>query len=173
MEPLLGQITAFGFNFSPRGWAGCDGQLLAINSNQSLYSLLGTTYGGDGRTTFALPDLRGCTMVGSGQGPGLPDHRIGSRYGVEVNRISIANMPSHSHAVMVPVNDTQGGGDEPTGHVPGNNGEVFYASTPQAGATYKPFNTGNTGAQQDVNNMQPYTVVNICIAIQGSFPSRN
>src|SRR5687767_9318635 len=97
MEPFLGQIQAFGFNFAPRGWAQCQGQLLAINTNTALFSLLGTTYGGNGQTTFALPDFRGRTMVGQGQGPGLSAYTIGQVGGTESVTLTSNNLPAHTH----------------------------------------------------------------------------
>jgi microcystin-dependent protein len=172
-EPILGQIQAFGFSFAPRGWAKCEGQILPINSNQSLYSLLGTTYGGDGRTSFALPDLRGRTPVHFGNGPGLPDRRLGQRYGSEQTFLNVTQLPPHSHFVSVPVSSDDGGGDEPDGRVLGSASDPHYSPTPGANQFYKPFNSGNAGGNQGINNMQPYLVVNICIALQGLFPSRN
>lgn len=102
-EPFLGQITMFGGNFAPRGWAFCNGQLLAINQNQALFSLLGTTYGGDGRTTFGLPDLRGRVPINSGgnsTGPGLSTYRLGQRGGVETNTLRVDQLPAHNHSVI-------------------------------------------------------------------------
>jgi len=101
-DPLLGTIALVGFNFAPRGWAACDGQLLAISQNSALFALLGTTYGGDGRTTFALPDLRGRVAVGEGTGPGLTNKRLGAKYGVERVGIGLINLPSHSHSISAP-----------------------------------------------------------------------
>ena len=98
-QPFLGQITMFGFNFNPRGWAKCDGQLLPISSNQALFSLLGTTYGGDGRTTFGLPDMRGRVPLHQGQGPGLSPRQMGARIGAEDATISANEMPAHSHGM--------------------------------------------------------------------------
>jgi microcystin-dependent protein len=163
MEPFIGQIQAFGFNFAPRGWASCDGQLIAINQNTALFSLLGTTYGGDGRTTFALPDLRGRTMLSAGNGLGLSDRRLGSQGGSENNTLTVNQLPSHNHAlgagatVSIPVSGEDADPDGVYGSGP----------LPLSG------NTANQGGQQAFNNMQPYLVVNICIALQGIFPSRN
>src|SRR5688572_4385704 len=100
MEPFLGQIQAFGFNFAPRGWAQCQGQLLAISANTALFSLLGTTYGGNGQTTFALPDLRGRTMVGQGQGPGLSPYVIGEQGGTENVTLTVNNLAAHTHVAV-------------------------------------------------------------------------
>ena len=109
MEPFLGQIQPFGFNFAPRGWAQCDGQILPISQNTALFSLLGTTFGGDGRTTFALPDLRSRSIVHIGTGAGLDNIKWGERGGATTHTLTLAQMPSHNHNVSVNVNT--GGGD--------------------------------------------------------------
>ncbi len=173
MEPFLGQIQPFGFNFAPRGWAKCDGQLLSISENQALFSLLGTIYGGDGRTTFALPDLRGRLMLHEGNGPGLSDRPIGERTGSETNTLTTGQLPAHGHGVNIPISTEDADGDDPDGNVLAVGGENLYNSTPSQGSSYRPFNTANTGGGQSVNNMQPYLVINICIALTGVFPSRN
>ena len=173
MEPFLGQIQAFGFNFAPRGWANCDGQLLPIAQYQALFSLLGTTYGGDGRTTFALPDLRGRTMLHEGNGPGLTPRPIGQKSGAENTTLTAANLPAHSHPVAIPVNTGNASSEEPGGNVLASSGANLYAAAPSPGAAYQAFNTGNAGSSTAFNNMQPYLVVNICIALQGIYPSRN
>src|SRR5210317_2190722 len=113
-EPFLAEVKIVGFDFPPRGWAQCDGQLLPINQNQSLYSLLGTTYGGDGRTTFALPDLRGRMPVHPGNGPGLSDRRLGEKGGAEDATLTVAEIPSHNHqlkGVDEPANQATPGGN--------------------------------------------------------------
>jgi microcystin-dependent protein len=181
MEPFIGQIQAFGFYFAPRGWASCDGQLIAINQNTALFSLLGTTYGGDGRTTFALPDLRGRTMLSAGNGLGLSDRRLGSQGGSENNTLTVNQLPSHNHAlgagatVSIPVSGEDADQDEAAGKYLANGS--FYHNNPDGvyGSGPLPLsgNTANQGGQQAFNNMQPYLVVNICIALQGIFPSRN
>ncbi len=101
-DPFIGQIQTFGFNFAPRGWARCDGQLLPISSNSALFSLLGTTYGGDGRTTFGLPDLRGRAALHQGQGPGLSNRNLGQRAGAENTTLTVNQMPSHNHVQGAP-----------------------------------------------------------------------
>ncbi|MFK8161573.1 MAG: phage tail protein [Lewinella sp.] len=181
MEPFIGQIQAFGFNFAPRGWAKCDGQLLAISQNQALFSLLGTTYGGDGRTTFALPDLRGRTMLHEGTGPGLTTRRLGQRGGSETNTLNVTQLPSHNHAlgagssVAIPVSEEDADQDEAAGKFLANG--TFYHNQGSGVYGNGPIplsgNTLNQGGQQPFNNMQPYLVVNICIALTGLFPSRN
>jgi microcystin-dependent protein len=166
-EPFLAEIKIVGFNFAPRGWSFCDGQLLPINQNQSLYSLLGTTYGGDGRTTFGLPDLRGRAPLSPGS------NSQGQKSGSETNTLAVTEMPSHTHAVMAssttqnaatPATNllaTTGGGRRPI--VPYGDGSSNITAMTA---------TENTGGQP-VNNMQPFLTLNFCIALQGLFPSRN
>lgn len=183
MDPLLGQIQPFGFNFAPRGWALCDGQLMPISQYTALFSLLGTTYGGDGRTTFALPDLRGRVAIHQGHGPGLSDRRIGSRGGSETTVLNITNMPSHNHAAQGAMKaffqPPTGGGStpNPSGAVlssaPGI--DIYANSSPNlnmANGTVE-VTVGNNGANQPFNNMQPYLTINWCIALTGIFPSRS
>lgn len=181
MEPFIGQIQAFGFNFAPRGWAQCNGQLLPINANQALFSLLGTTYGGDGRTTFALPDLRGRTMLSEGTGPGLSPRPLGQRSGTETNTLNANQLPSHNHTlgaaatVSIPVSEEDADQDEASGKFLANG--TFYHDQPGGVYGSGPIplsgSTNNAGSSQSINNMQPYLVVNICIALTGIFPSRN
>ncbi len=173
MEPFIGQIQAVGFNFAPRGWALCDGQLLAISQNQALFSLLGTTYGGDGRTTFALPDLRGRSIVHPGAGPGLSTISQGQRGGSETTTLSPGNIPP------LPVNVNLGGGvgNESIGtdkYLAFNAlGESIYTTSVPNGAELNAGTATSGGAQQAFNNRPPYLGVNICIALTGIFPSRN
>ncbi|WP_395376849.1 phage tail protein [Marinicella sp. W31] len=163
-EPFLAEIRMMGFNFAPRGWAFCDGQILPINQNQSLYSLLGTTYGGDGRTSFALPDLRGRTPLHVGEG-----HTQGQKSGEETHTLSAAEMPQHSHTV----NASTGGTAQPIpvdaalGEI--NNG--YNSGTNQV--TLRTGTITNVGGGQAHENMQPCIAVNFCIALRGLFPSRN
>lgn len=164
-EPFLAEIRIVGFNYPPRGWALCDGQILPINQNQSLYSLLGTTYGGDGRTSFALPDLRGRSPLHAGNG-----YQQGQKAGEEGHTLGVTEMPAHGHTVAASNSDAVG--DMATDNIlarPGAN-------------TYAAFNSGQNmgvnmiataGVGQAHNNMQPYLAVNFCIALQGLFPSRN
>lgn len=166
-EPFLAQITIVGFNFAPRGYALCDGQLLPINQNQSLYSLLGTTYGGDGRTSFGLPDLRGraCMHVSDA-------HRQGQKSGEETVTLAAAQTPQHTHQVKA------------SNQTPANStplGDAYWTITP--GNTYKAPGGANAGEMksssvanaggQAHDNMQPYLTINYCIALTGLFPSRN
>jgi microcystin-dependent protein len=169
-EPFLAEIRIVGFNFAPRGWAFCDGQILPISQNQSLYSLLGTTYGGDGRTSFALPGLRGRTPIHVGQSNAGVQHNLGQKGGEEAHAISLNEMPAHSHTVAASNNDAEG--DMATGNIlgrPGANEYAAFNSAKNMGA--QTISTAGTG--QAHNNMQPYLAVNFCIALQGLFPSRN
>jgi microcystin-dependent protein len=164
-EPFLGQIMMVGFDFPPRGWAICDGQLLPISQNQSLYSLLGTTYGGDGRTTFALPDLRGRVPVHFG-----PEIGLGDRVGEETHVLTEAEMPAHHHAVSASALPPQE--DEPGGNYwAQSDGQSGYASAGDGAMGANAVST--TGANQGHENMQPYLTINFVIALQGIFPSRN
>ena len=163
-----------GFSFAPRGWANCDGQLLAISQNDALFSLLGTIYGGDGRTTFALPDLRGRMMIHMGQGPGLSDRRIGSKGGNINTTLTAANLPGHSHPLNLPVSSAAPNSTDANKGYLTNQGDDTYATAATANANYgAAFNTGSTGNSTGINNMQPFTVINICIAMVGIYPSRN
>lgn len=165
-EPFLAEIRMVGFNFPPRGWAFCDGQILPINQNQSLYSLLGTTYGGDGRTTFALPDLRGRVPMHEG-----PNHRQGQKSGEEAHTLSQAELPQHKHVAQA----TQAAADRPipTGGYLADTAPSELYSGPENLAPMKVGTIANAGGGQAHNNMQPYLAINFCIALQGLFPSRN
>lgn len=167
-EPFLGQIQAFGFNFAPRGWATCDGQILSIAQNTALFSLLGTTYGGNGQTTFALPDLRGRVSLHQGQGPGLTPRSLGEVSGSETVTLISSQMPQHNHIV----NANTGA---PVDNLPGGQLLASTAIYTTAGpdATMNPQMIGPAGGGQPHNNMQPYLVINWCIALEGIFPSRN
>ena len=165
MEPFLGQITIFGFSFNPQGWAKCDGQLLPINQFQALFSLLGTIYGGDGRTTFALPDLRGRSAIHFGQGPGLSNKVIGQRAGNENTTLTVANMPAHSHNRGISTSTGEENG-------PLNNFIAMHASAFNEDASNQ-VPSSNTGSGIAFSNTDPYLVVNFCIALQGVFPSRS
>lgn len=169
-EPFLAEVRIVGFNFAPRGWAFCDGQILPINQNQSLYSLLGTTYGGDGRTSFALPDLRGRTPIHVGSSNGTA-HLLGSKSGAETHTLNVAEMPEHTHTL-------NGSLDAASTPVPINNLAGTTAATDPiyAGASNVQAMASNSVTSvggQAHNNMQPYLALNFCIALQGLFPSRN
>lgn len=166
-EPFLAEVRIVAFNFAPRGWAFCDGQILPINQNQSLYSLLGTTYGGDGRTSFALPDLRGRVPIHVGGG-----HTLGQKTGEEAHTLAVNEIPQHMHVHQA--SDTVADEQVPAGNVLARStatDPIWAApSAPQnlAGGTVT-----NTGGGQAHNNLQPYLTLSFCIALQGLFPSRN
>ena len=165
-EPFLGEIRPFSFGFAPRGWASCDGQLLPINQNQALFALLGTMYGGNGQTTFGLPDLRGRAAMHI-----APAHPQGQSAGAETVALSAAQMPAHTHAAMA--SSTPGTQTSPTGKfwAQDASGNVVYSSAgnaPLAAGAIAP-----AGAGQPHTNMQPFLTVSYCIALQGIFPSRD
>ena len=173
-EPFLAEVRIVAFNFAPHGWAFCDGQLLPISQNQSLYSLLGTTYGGDGRTTFALPDLRGRVPIHVGSSNGSI-HLLGQKGGEETHTLNAAEMPQHNHVL-------QGTGDPATSAQPAGNllAQVPTAATPlysdaaaSLNETLNNVSVLNVGGGQNHNNMQPTLTLNFCIAMRGLFPSRN
>jgi microcystin-dependent protein len=163
-EPFLAEIRLFSFNFAPKGWATCNGQFLPINQNQALFSLLGTTYGGNGQTTFALPDLRGrfANHVGSG-------FTLGQAGGAESHTLSMNELPTHTHFVSASTQDADN--VVPTGAFFGqyNNGYRGFSNPVALNAS----TVGNVGGSQAHQNMSPYIVVNFCIALQGIFPSPN
>ena len=179
MEFYIGQIVMGGWNFAPRGTAFCNGQLLSISENQALFSLLGTTYGGDGRTTFGLPDLRGRVPMHQGDGPGLTPRPLGQKSGTETNTLNQNQLPSHTHTfsgtVSVPVSSEDADQDEAAGKFLANG--TFYHN--QGDATYGAgpiavqATVGNTGNGQSINNLQPYQTISYVIALVGIFPSRN
>ncbi|MEZ4523296.1 MAG: tail fiber protein [Thermomicrobiales bacterium] len=164
-EPFLAEVRIVGFNFAPRGWAFCDGQILPINQNQSLYSLLGTTYGGDGETTFALPDLRGRTPIHVGNG-----HQQGQKAGEETHTLSVNEMPQHTHPAMT--SSAQPSSPVPEGNVLAASLNELYAD-PSNLVDLQAGTVRNVGGGQAHENMQPYLALNFCIALQGLFPSRN
>jgi microcystin-dependent protein len=169
-SPFIAEIVIFGGNFAPRSWAFCDGQLLSIASNQALFSILGTTYGGDGRNTFGLPELRGRASMHAGQGPGLSNRNLGQKGGSETNTLTVPNLPSHTH----PLANNAVDDDPNTTNIQGNalaNGGSYSSATPDAST--KPTTSGSTGSGAAVNNMQPYLCMYYIIALQGLFPSRN
>lgn len=176
-EGFIGEIRMFAGNFAPRSWAFCEGQLLSISSNTALFSILGTTYGGDGRTTFALPDLRGRAPIQPGTGAGLSTHRLGERGGTETVTLNVNQMPSHTHAAQININadSTVATTADPQDALPARNA----ASTPQYGNNANTtlggtsITVNQTGGSQPVNNMQPYVAINYIICLQGVFPSRN
>jgi len=175
MDPFVAEIRIFPFNFAPRGWAFCDGQLLPLSQNTALFSLLGTTYGGNGQSNFALPNMQGNAPMHPGQGPGLSLHDLGETSGSETVTLLITEMPSHSHP---PVNARAAGGQaNPTGNMWGTSNAskvaaFFYAPAQGTPVVMNPISFGPVGGSLPHNNMMPYLTLNFCIALQGVFPPR-
>lgn len=178
MNGTIGEIRGFASNFAPRNWAYCNGQLLAISSNTALFSILGTTYGGDGRTTFALPDLRGRIPVNSGgnsTGPGLSTVRLGARGGSEVTVMTTLHMPSHNHLAQVNASATDGTKRLPTGNILGGDASDSLYANAAADTTLASGSVtlGNTGSTQNIELRNPYLGINMIICMFGVYPSRN
>jgi len=168
-EPFLSEIRIFSFSFAPKGWALCNGQLLPINQNQALFSLLGTTFGGDGRVSFALPDLRARTPIHAGSG-----HTLGERGGEQAHTLSISELPMHTHVANGASNSADAA--VPTGNLLGAVDNTTFGNSYAAASNLASFASqavGNTGGSQAHLNMQPFLTLNFCIALQGIFPSPN
>lgn len=168
-EPFLGEIKMFAGNFAPRGFAKCDGQLLAINQNDALFSLLGTIYGGDGRTTFGLPELRGRTPIHHGSGPGLTPRSIGAKSGQERVTLFANDLPAHQHALQAENDAANSNG--PANNVLANTSTAIYVSgglTPMEGTSI-----ANTGGGAAHNNVMPFQCICYIIALTGIYPSRD
>jgi len=179
MEGYIAEIRMFAGNFAPRFWAFCQGQILSIAQNTALFSLLGTTYGGNGQTTFALPDLRGRVPVGTGQGPGLPNVVLGELSGTPTVTLIVQQIPQHIHTVALGAhNDDSANQANPTnnvlglGQVPGGQSVNMYSNA-GANTNLAPTNSSIAGGSQPHNNMQPYLGMNYIICLNGIFPSRN
>lgn len=174
-EPFLGQIMAVGFNFAPRGWAMCNGQILSIAQNTALFALLGTTYGGNGQTTFALPDLRGRVPIHFGQGPGLSNYSLGQLAGVENITLTQPQMPAHTHTASAVLHaSTQAANDTlPTGNYLADGGSYQSATDTNMNANAVTVTNGIAGSSQPFPILQPYLALNFVIALEGIFPSRN
>ena len=162
-EPFLSEIRIFSFVYPPRGWALCNGQLLPINQNQALFSLLGTTFGGDGRVNFALPDLRGRVPIHVGAA-----HALGERGGEQAHALSSTEMPAHAHQVNASTT-ASGGTDNPTGTFLGSASNLYHV--PASSTTMNPGTIATSGGSQAHLNMQPYLTLSFCIALIGIFPS--
>ena len=182
MEPFIGEIKIFAGNFAPRDWALCNGQLLPISQNTALFSLLGTTYGGDGRTTFGLPNLSGRVPIHAGKGEGLSNYGLGESGGVEGVTLEAATIPSHTHAGSLAVSSAEGTMFTPStttflakGVVKDGRSKLGDASiySETSNETMNGVNIANTGGGQSHENRQPYLAVNYIIALNGIFPSRN
>jgi microcystin-dependent protein len=166
--PFLTEIRIFSFNFAPKGWAMCNGQLLPINQNQAMFSLLGTTYGGDGRVNFALPNLQGRTAMHMGQG-----HTLGERAGQEAHTVIMSEMPAHIHPATADVKSGDNTTFNPNNAYPANTGgtKLYSNGSSNMGSMY-PQMVSNVGGSQPHENRQPYLALNFCIALQGIFPSQ-
>ena len=181
-EPFIGEVKILGFNFAPLGYMTCSGQTLSIASNTALFSLLGTMYGGNGQTTFNLPDLQGRMPIGQGQGPGLPFYSMGQVGGAVQTTLTTANMPAHNHpaagiTVNMPVSTGGGDASSPQGAFLADVGTEVYSSVNTQGANYGPLSvsgaTAPAGGSMPFSIVNPYLVMNYSIATQGIFPSRN
>jgi microcystin-dependent protein len=171
-DPFVAEIRIFPFNFPPTGWAFCDGQLMPISQNTALFSLLGTTYGGDGKSTFALPDLQGSAPMQPGQGQGLSERFLGEMSGTESVTLLVSEIPLHTHTVNCGGNFSVGDTNVPTANIiaKSSNGNAYGPAqnlTPMAFQGLPP-----AGGSLPHNNMQPYLTLNFCIALQGVFPAR-
>jgi microcystin-dependent protein len=171
-EPFIGQIQIFPYNFAPRGWAFCQGQIMSIAQNTALFALLGTTFGGNGQTTFALPDLRSRIPVGAGQGPGLSSYDLGEQTGTETVTLTTNQMPAHAHPFQILANESDPNSKVPLNNFFCNNAANFY-QTSQDGTKMGQQTTGIAGGNQPFGVIQPILCLNFCIALEGIFPSRN
>ncbi len=169
-EPFVGEIRMFAGNFAPRGWAFCDAQLLAVSQNDALFSLLGTIYGGDGRTTFGLPDMRGRIPLHQGTGPGLSNRRLGSKGGAENVTLTTNQLASHSHDFNA--NTAGGTASVPTGNVTASTGSPLYRQIDQ-NVDFAADAIQHTGGSRPHNNLMPTLCVHFIIALFGIYPSRN
>ncbi|HWY25429.1 MAG TPA: tail fiber protein [Nevskia sp.] len=175
-DQFVAEIRIFPFNFAPKGWAFCDGQLMAISQNTALFSLLGTTYGGDGKSNFALPNLQGCAPVNAGQGPGLSLYSLGQTGGNAGVTLLGTEMPSHAHSMSVSSSLARFSAPGPNAAL-GRSADGLVAYTSQYDASALGYASsgelGGAGGSQPHNNMMPYLGLNFCIALQGIFPSRS
>ena len=171
-EAYIGAVVLFGGNFAPRNWALCQGQLLSISANTALFSILGTTFGGNGTTTFGLPDLRGRAAVGAGQGPGLSNYTIGEMTGTETVTLTVNQMPSHNHTVAPQAKNGAGDDTNPGGtKYMATASTDLYANSPNV--AMGPSTSSLTGGNQPVSIIQPVLCINYIICVSGIFPSRN
>jgi microcystin-dependent protein len=181
MTPYISMIEAFAFNFAPRGWAMCAGQTLSIAQYQALFSLLGTTYGGNGQTTFNLPDLRGRLALGFGQGPGLSSYALGAAGGQESHQLVISEVPPHAHTLNAMNNGQANGTNVPSSSVLMGSGYGIEANNPaeniygnaSPSIAMAASAVGSAGGNQPHENRMPFLTINYCIALEGVFPSRS
>jgi microcystin-dependent protein len=170
-EPFVGEIRMFAGNFAPRGWAFCDGQLLAVSQNDALFSLLGTIYGGDGRITFGLPDLRGRIPIHAGHGPGLSERRLGAKGGAEKVTLTVNQLPSHNHQLKASSELAQQASAQ--GNVLARNPTFDLFRVPSPPASLSSSSVTNVGGSQSHTNLMPFLCVNFIIALFGIYPSRH
>jgi len=172
-EPFIGEIKIVGFSFAPRGWAKCDGQLLDISQHNALFSLFGTYYGGDGRTTMGLPDLRGRFPMHNGSGPGLTSRNIGTKSGNEDHNLNINQLAPHSHTGTVVSSTSEGDRTDPAGAFPARPEEPVQPYAGSSGGTMAPgsVQTTNTGNGVAIDHMPPFQALNFIVALVGLFPS--
>lgn len=170
-EPFVGEIRMFAGNFAPRGWAFCDGQLLAVSQNDALFSLLGTIYGGDGRTTFGLPDLRGRVPIHAGHGPGLSERRLGAKFGTEMETITVNQLPSHSHTYQGTNSDATR--TSPTDSFPARSVGDLYKAGNALRVNMNSGSLSNVGGSRSHTNLMPFLCVHFIIALFGIYPSRH
>lgn len=178
MDGYIGQVMMFGGNFAPRNWFFCQGQLLSISQYQAFFSILGTTYGGDGRTTFGLPDMRGRAAIGAGRGPGLSDRRSGQKFGLETNSLNLNQLPTHNHTARLRAESAAGTTGNPQGNLLGvvtTQSDIYAPPVPaqEVDMSSDAIIVNNNGGGQPVNNMQPSIGINYVICAQGLYPSRN
>lgn len=173
-EQFIGQITAFPYNFCPRNTAEADGRLLSIASNDALFALLGTTYGGNGTTTFALPNLSGRVPIGRGQGQGLSDIRLGQMGGTETTTLTVNNLPTHTHSTLIRANPTNGNSDTPvSNYLSQGRGKDSTTIAPTNYMNRAEVVVGSAGSNQSFNSRAPYLGIRYCVTLFGIFPSRN
>jgi microcystin-dependent protein len=174
MDPFVAEIRIFTGNFAPKGWALCDGQLLPISQNTALFSLLGTTYGGDGKSNFALPNLQGCAPMQAGQGPGLSLRDLGETGGEQSVTLLQTEMPAHSHTAQ---GSSPGGLPSPVGNIWGSGqkgfGNIYAPASAPTNVQMSPLATSITGGNLPHNNMPPFLGLTFIIALQGIFPARS
>ena len=167
--PFLGTVMLFGGNFAPRGWEFCNGQLLSIAQNDALFSLIGTTYGGDGQTTFGLPDLRGRVPIHVGSGPGQPSYVQGQLAGEENHTLTLTELPAHTHGLGSTATATA---LSPAANAPASGSKPTYAAAPVSASPMAAGSVGNSGGGGAHNNRQPYLALNFVIALEGIFPTQ-
>ncbi len=170
-EPFVGEIRMFAGNFAPRGWAFCDGQLLAVSQNDALFSLLGTIYGGDGRTTFGLPDMRGRLPIHAGHGPGLSERRLGAKGGAENVTVTVNQMPSHTHPIIA--STASATDNNPAGQITGESASVSVYFEGDQSVNMASSAVSQVGGSQSHANLMPYICVHFIIALFGIYPSRH